>query len=63
MHLAQGKPISAPNPEQILRFLRLSNDVGKRAISLGHHLFCAVLVAPNHERVFSLCVCAWAKTD
>ncbi|WP_111895385.1 nucleoside deaminase [Acinetobacter sp. MB5] len=43
--------MSTPNSEQILRFLRLSNDVGKRAISLGHHPFGAVLVAPDHETV------------
>ncbi|MHA3049351.1 hypothetical protein [Acinetobacter sp. ANC 4639] len=51
MHFAQGKPISTLNPEQILRFLRLSNHVGKRAILLGHHPFGAVLVAPDHEMV------------
>ncbi|MHA3060602.1 cytidine/deoxycytidylate deaminase family protein [Acinetobacter sp. ANC 4636] len=44
--------MSASNPEQISRFLCLSNDVGKRAISLDHHPFGAVLVVPDHERIF-----------
>ncbi|ANF83283.1 tRNA-specific adenosine deaminase (plasmid) [Acinetobacter sp. NCu2D-2] len=40
-----------PNQEQILKFLKLSNDVGRRATELGHHPFGAVLVAPDHETV------------
>lgn len=42
--------MSPPNSEQILRFLRFSNDVGKRTISLGHHPFGAVQVAPGNQR-------------
>jgi len=34
-----------------IQFLRLSNDVGKRAIALGNHPFGAVLVAPDNETV------------
>lgn len=34
-----------------LSFLRLSNEVAKRAMSLGNHPFGAVLVAPDHETV------------
>ncbi|MHA3103945.1 hypothetical protein [Acinetobacter sp. ANC 3791] len=41
----------SPIPEQLLRFLRLSNEVGKRAISLEHHPFCVVMVASDHETV------------
>ena len=41
--------MNQPSHEQIIRFLKLSNDVGRRAISLGHHPFGAVLVAPDHE--------------
>lgn len=40
-----------PSHEQMLSFLRLSNEVAKRAMSLGHHPFSAVLVAPDHETV------------
>lgn len=40
-----------PSHEQMLSFLRLSNKVAKRAMSLGHHPFGAVLVAPDHETV------------
>jgi len=42
---------SAPTPEQILKHLRRSNDVARRAMSLGHHPFGAVLVGPDHETV------------
>ncbi|ARN21066.1 nucleoside deaminase [Piscinibacter gummiphilus] len=42
---------SAPSPEQILKHLRRSNDVARRAMSLGHHPFGAVLVGPDHETV------------
>ena len=41
----------APTPEQILKHLRRSNDVARRAMSLGHHPFGAVLVGPDHETV------------
>jgi len=34
-----------------IKFLRLSNDVGRRAIALGKHPFGAVLVAPDNETV------------
>lgn len=40
-----------PSHEQMLSFLKLSNEVAKRAMSLGHHPFGAVLVAPDHETV------------
>ena len=40
-----------PSHEQMLSFLRLSNEVAKRAMSLGHHPFGAVLVAPDHKTV------------
>ncbi|ATO20509.1 tRNA-specific adenosine deaminase [Acinetobacter sp. LoGeW2-3] len=43
--------MSRPNQEQILNFLKLSNEVGRRATELGHHPFGAVLVAPDHETV------------
>ena len=43
--------MSRPNQEQILKFLKLSNEVGRRATELGHHPFGAVLVAPDHETV------------
>lgn len=34
-----------------ITFLRMSNDVGRRAISLGKHPFGAVLVAPDNKTV------------
>ncbi|HAT24998.1 MAG: nucleoside deaminase [Pantoea sp.] len=34
-----------------IKFLRLSNEVAKRAIGLGNHPFGAVLVAPDNETV------------
>lgn len=40
-----------PNPAQILTFLRLSNEVARRAMAMGHHPFGAVLVAPDHKTV------------
>ena len=43
--------MNVPNTQQILKFLRLSNDVARRAMQLGHHPFGAVLVAPDHETV------------
>ena len=36
---------------QMIRFLRLSNDVGRRAMALGNHPFGAVLVAPDNQTV------------
>lgn len=45
-----------PTHEQMIKFLKLSNDVAERAISLGHHPFGVVLVAPDHETVlFTQC--------
>ncbi|WP_035059685.1 nucleoside deaminase [Andreprevotia chitinilytica] len=41
----------APTSEQILKHLRRSNEVGQRAMSLGHHPFGAVLVGPDQETV------------
>lgn len=40
-----------PTREQIIRHLRRSNEVGRRAITLGHHPFGAVLVGPDQETV------------
>ena len=40
-----------PTPEQILRHLRRANAVAERAVTLGHHPFGAILVAPDHETV------------
>lgn len=40
-----------PTHEQILRHLRRSNAVAERAVSLGHHPFGAILVAPDQETV------------
>lgn len=40
-----------PTQEQIRRHLLRANDVAKRAASLGHHPFGAVLVGPDHETV------------
>lgn len=40
-----------PSREQMLRHLRRSNEVARRAMALGHHPFGAVLVAPDHETV------------
>ncbi|MFK3704738.1 tRNA(Arg) A34 adenosine deaminase TadA [Raoultella sp. BIGb0138] len=34
-----------------IQFLRLSNEVGRRAIALGRHPFGAVLVAPDGDTV------------
>ena len=45
---AQGLP---PSREQLLRHLRHSNEIAKRAVSLGHHPFGAVLVGPDQETV------------
>ena len=48
--------MNKPTHEQMINFLKLSNDVAERAISLGHHPFGAVLVAPDHETVlFTQC--------
>ena len=48
-----GRPPPGPGPsrEQILRHLRRSNEVAKRAVTLGRHPFGAILVAPDHETV------------
>ena len=40
-----------PTPEQVARHLRRSNEVARRAVSLGHHPFGALLVGPDHETV------------
>lgn len=40
-----------PTREQMIRHLRHSNEVGRRAITLGHHPFGAVLVGPDQETV------------
>ena len=40
-----------PSDEQVVRHLRRTNDVARRAIELGRHPFGAILVGPDHERV------------
>lgn len=40
-----------PTKEQILRYLRRSNEVAKRAVSMGHHPFGSILVGPDNETV------------
>ncbi len=40
-----------PTREQIVRHLRHSNEVARRAVSLGHHPFGAILVGPDQETV------------
>ena len=42
---------SSPTQAQLLRHLRRCNDVAQRAVTLGHHPFGAILVAPDHETV------------
>ena len=42
-----------PTQEQIVRHLRQANEVAKRAVTLGHHPFGAILVAPDHETVLA----------
>ncbi|NNH86380.1 nucleoside deaminase [Acinetobacter terrae] len=43
--------MNRPNQAQIIQFLTLSNEVGRRAMALGHHPFGAVLVGPDHQTV------------
>ncbi|CAN5372818.1 nucleoside deaminase [soil metagenome] len=38
-------------PEQLTRHLQRANEVARRAMSLGHHPFGAILVAPDGETV------------
>ena len=40
-----------PTAEQIRRHLHRSNEVAKRAVSIGHHPFGAILVGPDQETV------------
>lgn len=40
-----------PSPEQVVRLLRLANDVARAALAAGHHPFGAILVAADHETV------------
>jgi tRNA(Arg) A34 adenosine deaminase TadA len=42
---------SSPTQAQLLRHLRRCNEVAQRAVTLGHHPFGAILVAPDHETV------------
>jgi tRNA(Arg) A34 adenosine deaminase TadA len=42
---------SSPTQAQLLRHLRRCNEVAQRAVTLGHHPFGALLVAPDHETV------------
>ncbi|PKO82005.1 MAG: nucleoside deaminase [Betaproteobacteria bacterium HGW-Betaproteobacteria-13] len=40
-----------PTREQMIRHLRRSNEVARRALTLGHHPFGAVLIGPDQETV------------
>ena len=40
-------------PEQVTRHLQRANEVARRALSLGHHPFGAILVAPDGETVLA----------
>lgn len=40
-----------PTHQQTVDFLRASNNVGKRAMALGHHPFGAVLVGPDQKTI------------
>jgi tRNA(Arg) A34 adenosine deaminase TadA len=40
-----------PTRDQILRHLRRANAIAARSVTMGHHPFGAVLVAPDHETV------------
>jgi tRNA(Arg) A34 adenosine deaminase TadA len=42
---------TCPSPEQLVRHLRRANEVARRALTLGHHPFGAILVGPDHETV------------
>jgi tRNA(Arg) A34 adenosine deaminase TadA len=42
---------TSPSQAQLLRHLRRCNEVAQRAMTLGHHPFGAILVAPDHETV------------
>ncbi len=42
---------SGPSAAQIARHLRRANEVARRALTLGHHPFGAILVGPDHETV------------
>jgi len=42
---------TSPSQAQVLRHLRRCNEVAQRAVTLGHHPFGAILVAPDHETV------------
>lgn len=41
----------SPTHDQILRHLRRANEVARRPVTLGHHPFGALLVAPDQETV------------
>ncbi len=41
------------SPEQVVRHLHRANAVAQRAMSLGHHPFGAILVAPDFETVLA----------
>jgi tRNA(Arg) A34 adenosine deaminase TadA len=43
--------VTHPHYSQFIHFLRLSNEVGRRAMALGNHPFGAVLVAPDNQTV------------
>jgi tRNA(Arg) A34 adenosine deaminase TadA len=43
--------MSEPTPEQVLRHLRRTIEVARRAVALGNHPFGAILVGPDHESV------------
>jgi len=51
MTTTTAAPSNPPTQEQMLRHLRRSNEVARRAMALGHHPFGAVLVGPDNETV------------
>jgi tRNA(Arg) A34 adenosine deaminase TadA len=40
-----------PTTDQMIRHLRRTNEVAKRALQFGHHPFGCILVAPDNETV------------
>jgi tRNA(Arg) A34 adenosine deaminase TadA len=51
MHDVQAMQRTRPSPDQLMRHLRRANEVARRALTLGHHPFGAILVGPDHETV------------
>jgi tRNA(Arg) A34 adenosine deaminase TadA len=42
-----------PTPDQLLRALRLANEVARESMVQGHHPFGALLLAPDHDTVLA----------